>query len=44
MPPVKQPPRPKDGSKVPKCKACGDSGKDSKGRPCTPCVMNGRIK
>lgn len=28
----------------PACKACGGSGKDSRGRPCHPCVQNGRVK
>lgn len=28
----------------PKCKACGDTGKNSRGGVCIPCLKNGRIK
>lgn len=28
----------------PKCVACGDTGKNSKGGPCRPCEDNGRLK
>lgn len=36
---------PKKGKvKPPKCKACGDTGKNSKGGPCAACVQNGRVK
>ena len=35
---------PKVKTVTPKCKACGDTGKNSNGGPCVPCVMNGRIK
>lgn len=30
---------PKIGTKKPKCKACNDTGKNSKGGPCYPCSL-----
>jgi hypothetical protein len=27
-------------SKKPKCKACGGTGKNSRGEPCYPCTVN----
>jgi hypothetical protein len=26
------------------CVACGDTGKNSRGGPCYPCLVNGRVK
>ncbi len=36
MPPVKK--------KAPVCVACGDTGRNSRGGDCHPCVVHGRIK
>lgn len=32
-----------DGTPVPACKACGDTGVNSKGGPCVPCIKAGRV-
>lgn len=45
--PAKKPapkPLPRPAAKpAPACVACGDTGKDSKGGPCVPCVTAGRV-